>query len=164
MAKDLWVIATECMEELEAINIPLGKILSFEINYRATTRWGQCRRKPSGWYTINISHRLLADDVDIKALKDTLFHELLHTCDGCMNHGARWKNYADKVNKAYGYNIKRCTSAEEKNIERTEKNIKHKFICKDCGQVITRQRDSKFTKHYDLYRCGKCGGKFEKVL
>ena len=49
MAKDLWIIATECMEELEAINIPLGKILSFEINYRATTRWGQCRRKPSGW-------------------------------------------------------------------------------------------------------------------
>ena len=165
MYKDLWKIAVECIEELEAINIQVGKILSFEINYTANRRWGQCCRKPNGWHTINISYKLLANDVDIKALKDTLFHELLHTCDGCMNHGTRWKNYADRVNKAYGYNIKRCTSAEEKNIEDDrEKLAKYKFVCEDCGQVIYRQKASNFTKNYNLYTCGRCHGKFKRVF
>lgn len=165
MARDLYIIAKECMDELEAIGIQYGKIMNFEINYRAKKRWGQCRYK-NGWYTINISACLLENSVPIESLKDTIIHEILHTCEGCMNHGNNWKIQAEKVNRAYGYNIKRCTSAEEKGIdvEQTEKYIKHKFICEDCGQVITRQRDSKFTKYYKHYTCGRCGGKFNKVF
>lgn len=163
--KDLQKIAKECIEELNAIGIKQGKILRFEINTRAKKRWGQCRMTPNG-FTINISYRLLGDSVDIMALKNTIMHEILHTCNGCLNHGAEWKRYADKVNRAYGYNIKRCTSAEEKGLERvqTTKIIKHKFVCECCGQVITRQKESNFTKHYNLYKCGRCGGDFKKLF
>ena len=108
--------STGKIELIGVIALEFGKIVNFEINYRAKSRWGQCQRKGSGYY-INISDRLLQDDVPIKALKDTIIHEILHTCNGCMNHGTTWKNYADKVNKAYGYNIKRCTSAEEKGFD-----------------------------------------------
>lgn len=161
--RDLNKIAYECIDELNSIGIQHGKILRFEINTRAQKRWGQCRKTPYG-FTINISYRLLGDDVDIMALKNTIMHEILHTCNGCLNHGSEWKRQADRVNRAYGYNIKRCTSAEEKGLEmvQTTKLIKHQFVCERCGQVIRRQKESNFTKNYQYYTCGICGGSFKK--
>lgn len=165
--KNLYEVASICMYELESIGIKYGKIMNFTVNYRATTRWGQCRRKNNGYY-INISEKLLQDNAPLEALKDTIIHELLHTCEGCMNHGEKWKKYAEKVNKTYGYNIKRCSSAEEKGLDveniraEKEQRAKHKFTCCGCGQTILRQRESNFTKYYENYTCGKCGGKFKK--
>lgn len=163
--RDLQNIAKECMNELDLIGIKYGNIKSFEINTRAKKRWGQCKAVCGG-YSINISIRLLNDNVPVESLKNTIIHELLHTCKGCMNHGEKWKLYANKVNRMYGYNIKRCTSSEEKGVEKVEnkKEVKHKFICADCGQIICRVRESNFTKHYELYKCGRCGGEFKKVF
>lgn len=73
---------------------------------------GQCRYR-NGSYTINISCRLLEESVPREILKQTVLHEILHTCKNCMNHKTEWKEVANQVNRAYGYNIKRCTSAEE---------------------------------------------------
>ena len=54
----------------------------------------------------------------MNGLKNTIIHELLHTCVGCMNHKAKWKFYADKVNRAYGYDdIKRTSTADEKGVK-----------------------------------------------
>ena len=163
--RDLQKIARECMTELDNLGIEYGNIKSFEINTRAKKRWGQCKAVTDG-YTINISIRLLDEDTPLKSLKETVFHEILHTCKGCFNHGEMWKRYALKINKAYGYNIKRCTSASEKGVERiTEaKQIKHKFVCENCGQVINRLKESKFTKYYTRYKCSACGGKFTKIF
>lgn len=166
--RDLQKIATECLKELDAIGIKYGKIVEFKVNTRAKKRWGQCKTI-SGGFSINISYVLLDENNSIDGLKNTIIHEILHTCKGCLNHGEMWKRQAAKVNKAYGYNIKRCSSADEKGVEvddrKTEpKKIKHSFRCKTCGTVVNRTRESKFTKHYTHYRCGKCGGCFEKLF
>ena len=42
----------------------------------------------------------------------TLAHEVLHTCPGCRNHGALWKEYAARMNGAYGYAISRTGTCE----------------------------------------------------
>jgi predicted SprT family Zn-dependent metalloprotease len=163
--KKLNELAIECMAELDEIGIQYGNVVKWEINTRAKKRWGLCTRLPNGNYVISISNRLLEDNVAEQSAKDTIIHELLHTVKGCMNHKAEWKYQADKVNRAYGYNIKRCTSYEEKGIERPEatpREIKHKFVCKDCGKVYTRTKESKFTKNWQRYRCGVCGGEFTK--
>lgn len=163
--RDLQKIAKECMNELDIIGIEYGNITSFEVNTRAKKRWGQCKMV-GGKYSINISIRLLNENVPLESLKDTIIHEILHTCKGCMNHGEKWKRHADCVNRKYGYNIKRCSSCEEKGVERvaTVKDVKHKFICEKCGQVICRTRESKFTKYYTFYSCGRCGGDFKKIF
>lgn len=165
--KDLIELANECMVELDDIGIQYAEVIHWEVNTRAKKRWGLCTYNPNGSYTISISSRLLADDVAVDGAINTIIHELLHTVKGCMNHGENWKREASKVNRAYGYNIKRCSSAEEKGvepIENTPKAIKHQFKCKDCGQIINRIRESDFTKHYKDYRCGHCNGKFEKIF
>lgn len=154
-----------CCNKLNAIGIEYGEITSVVINTRAKQRWGQCKLS-NGGYIISISHRLIQDDVELIHLETTVIHEILHTCKGCMNHGKTWKGLAEKVNKSYGYNIKRTTSCEEKGIEPIPTNeiIKHKFVCKECGQIITRKRESDFTKRYQYYRCGICKGRFEKLF
>lgn len=167
----LWEVTVECMRELDALNIPYGKVHEVTINTRAKRRWGQCQKR-NGVYRINISDRLLGENVSKDALKHTVIHELLHTVPNCMNHREPWKAVADKVNKAYGYNIKRCTSSEEKGLDDTDveetrrrtSTIKHLFKCTGCGQQIERVRESKFTRNPQNYRCGKCGSRFEKLF
>lgn len=156
-------IMVECMQELDAIGIEYGEIVEISVNARAKKRWGQCKKVSSrGQYSIEISACLLRDNVDIIATKNTVIHEILHTCEGCMNHGKNWKRQAEKVNRAYPqYNIKRCTSAEEKGIIR-EYPVKYQFHCADCGGIVQRMKKSNFTENYQLYRCGKCGGDFIK--
>ena len=165
--RNLNVVAIECMRELDVANIPYRTVRKWEVNTRAKSRWGQCKQVSRGIFDININIDLLREENDIDGLKNTIIHELLHTCEGCMNHGDKWKMYADKVNRYYGYNISRCSNADEKGVtvkrENTRKVI-HRFKCAGCGQVIERQRESKFTKYYHNYKCGVCGCKFEKIF
>ena len=170
--KDLQKLFNECIAELDAIGVEYGNITSVKVNTRAQKRWGLCKKKlitdcensaQAYEYEISISHRLLADDVNDKVVKDTIMHEILHTCKKCYAHNNVWKSLANKVNKAYGYNIKRTTSCEEKEIESNIKDIaKHKFVCVCCGTEVFRLKESNFTRNYKAYRCTRCGGNFKK--
>jgi predicted SprT family Zn-dependent metalloprotease len=112
---------------------------------------------------IEVSSVLVSESVELIHLEDTIIHEILHTCKGCMNHGKEWKALAEKVNRAYGYDIKRTASMQEIGIDVETIESKYRFVCEGCGQVIDRMRESKFTKYPHLYKCGKCGGKFKRV-
>lgn len=151
-----------CMEELDAIGIEYGNIVEFKVNTRAKKRWGQCRAIPGG-YSINISVVLLDERNDEQGLKETIIHELLHSCKGCMNHGENWKRLAAKVNRAYGYNIKRCSSAEDKGVQEETRPVNVRIVnyiikCNKCGHTYTRTRMSKLIQRPERYRCGHCGG------
>lgn len=158
--KDLNRIYNECYKEVVSCGIQPGNITDVSINTRATTRWGQCVKK-DGHFTINISERLLSDNIPDDGLKNTIIHEILHTCKDCQNHGKEWKKYASIINERYGYKIKRADTAKEKGVSEDDlfANAKHKFTCTNCGNSIYRQRESKFTRNYTRYRCGICGGK-----
>jgi len=174
--RNLNTIAKECMAELDKLNIRYGNVIRFEPNSRAKKRWGQCRRVPTG-FTININVDLLDVRNPIEALKTTIIHELLHTCEGCMNHGATWKSLAAKVNRAYGYNIKATSSASEKGVTYRREDVelktytrtysvetyKYAIKCESCGCVIKRKRMSNAIKYTNLYRCGLCGGKLKRI-
>lgn len=166
--KNLYRLLVECEQELKALGIEYGHIDSIEPNSRAQSRWGQCRRISSPYgvrYKININQKLLQDNVEDIHVKETILHELLHTCEGGMSHTGVWKANADKVNKAYGYKIKREDSYKDKGLEAPVKNVVPKYIlrCTKCGATINRQRMSDVVKHPEYYRCAKCHGKIERV-
>lgn len=155
--------AKKCMMELDDIEIEYGNIIEFKVNTRARGRWGQCKAV-SGGYSIDVSAILLDERNDEQGLKNTIIHELLHSCKGCMNHGENWKQLAAKVNRVYDYNIKRCSSADEKGIReetriKNAREIKYIVKCNECGYVYTRTKMSKLIQHPEHYRCGCCGGK-----
>lgn len=118
----------------EGLNIPIGCVPSVVENPRLTSTWGRCRRLTQYTFEIEISSRLLGDDVEHEALMNTMLHELVHTCKGCMNHGELWKRHAAKLNNA-GWSIQRCTSSEEKNIKETPRVYKYRVTCEECGDV-----------------------------
>lgn len=164
--KNLQKLAQECLREADAIGIKYGHIVEFKINTRAKRRWGQTTLNYDG-YSISISNRLLQDDISDINCKNTIMHEILHTVDGCMNHGRKWKYLASIVNNIYGYNIKTHTSAQEKGFSPEEivkmNYNKYSFVCKKCGKIITRQRASSFTRNPEQYRHLNCGGEFKEI-
>lgn len=174
--KDLQALFERAKEELDVIGIEYGNIVEIKINTRAKRRWGQCQIVCNSqyWknrqYSINISDRLLQDDVKDEACLDTIIHEILHTCDGCMNHGCKWKELAELVNECYAcYNIQRCSSSEEKGIECKTEYKPHYRVhnyavrCSKCGYTIYRERMSNLIKYPHEFKHTSDGGKFERL-
>ena len=153
--------ALQCMFELDSIGIPYGNVKSFEINTRAHSRWGQCRVIPGG-FSININSDLLDERNDENGLKNTIIHELLHTCKGCLNHGARWTAYAKKVRNFLGYNIQRQSTADEKGVHyrtESERNYKYQLVCPECGANCGKYKnlcDTVKIAKRGGYLCGRC--------
>ena len=145
-------------DQARAIGIPIAANIDSHVtvNRRAATRFGCCRYQ--GSFVIELSHRLL--DAPEESCRLTLAHELLHTCPGCRNHGAKWKTYARKMNAAYGYHIARTGSNEAMGV--AGKPAKYLLRCADCGAEFPRLRASRLTEHPERYHC-KCGGVLVRV-
>ena len=167
--RNLDYYAIMCIRDLEIIGIQPGNITKFIVNTRAKSRWGQCKRLPNRTFEININSDLLRDDIPVDGLKSTLYHEILHTCDGCMNHGEKWSSLAEKVTRYYGVKVTRTDSylskgfTEEQANEYKERKVKYRFVCAGCGQKINKIRSCDFVKHPERYQCGICHNKFERV-
>lgn len=143
----------QVMDEARRADIPISKKIfpHIKVNSRAKSRFGRCIRENDGRFMIELSSRLY--DAPEHSCRQTLAHELIHTCEGCMNHGELFRRYAEKMNRKYGYNIKRTNSAEEMGVESGSENGKYIVVCKKCGKEIRRTRQSPLTKNPSQYRC-----------
>lgn len=142
--------------QARAVKIPVSRDIcpQVRLNRRARTRFGCCVRK-DGRYTIELSERL-ARQGEEGAILQVLCHEVLHTCYGCSNHGARWRGYAQRMNTAYGYHIRRTDNYEELGIE-DRRPVRYWVVCEGCGRRIPRMKRSPLVDHPERYRCA-CGG------
>lgn len=165
--KNIYAIYKKCREMLVNIDIECGKVSNLIVNSRAKNRWGICIfKKETNSYEIQLSDRLLQDSVADDGAVNTMLHELLHTVEGCYGHGAKWRYLADRVHRNYGIVIKRTNSAQDKGVpDDNPMNAKYVFKCNHCGKIVTRDRESKFTRLYECYRCGRCHtGKFKRII
>lgn len=153
---DFDALLPRVLEQARALGIPVsGRIAPHvRVNRRAATRLGCCIRQGRE-FTIELSARLL--EADERACRQTLAHEVLHTCPGCGNHGAVWKGYAARMNAAYGYEIARTGSAAG------EKPPRYLLVCRGCGAQFQRMRRSPLVEHPERYRC-KCGGYLTRIF
>lgn len=162
----------EEMEALIAMGIPVSGDICPEIRFSKATSWyGLCQQNRIHHgkrykFVISISEYHLQSSE--RAVRNTLIHELLHTCPGCLNHGPKWKTYACIVQQRSGYNITRAGGDKDADsvIEaaRREKRAGYQtqylLVCTKCGQEFTRYRKSNLVLHPEKYRC-KCGGKIK---
>lgn len=148
---------------LTSLNIPFEHPVEVTVNTRAKSRYGQCQKRPEG-FKINISEVLVRDSSDIRALDETMLHELLHTCPGCQNHGKLWKYYAERVSQKTGlhitttsdYHKKYGIPDERKKTARKAPVYRYIQYCPCCGQKWFYQRCTDGIRHPENYRCGKC--------
>lgn len=168
--KNLYQIYKECCNELLSIGMDISKnITCCYPSRKLKTTLGICNYdKYRNTYEIEINMCLLSDNADVSALKDTIIHELIHTCPGCMNHGKEWKRRAEVVNWKLGYNISRCATTSEMkaaNVVIDSEPYKFGIVCDNCGIVAKRKRDKNggIINRINNYRCGKCKGSLHVV-
>ena len=142
--------------QARAVNIPVSRDIlpQVRLNRRARTRFGCCVRQ-GGTYTIELSDRL-ARQGEERAILQVLCHEVLHTCHGCSNHGARWRGYAQRMNDAYGYQIRRTDNYSQLGIQ-DDRPVRYWVVCRQCARRIPRMKRSPLVDHPERYRCA-CGG------
>lgn len=152
---DFNTLLRNVISEAKAIGIPVSEKIDSEVrvNSRAVKRFGRCIFS-GGRYTIELSSML--KDAPEKSCRQTIAHEIIHTCSGCMNHGKLFRRYAAMMNNAYGYNVSRTGSREDMGIPE-EENYRYVIICKKCGKKTMRLRRSSVVDHPSRYRC-ECGG------
>ena len=114
-AEKLNEVLKEVIEEVRNLKIPVPFTISeqIKVNPRPKKRFGCCRKQGEK-FIIEISEFILK--CDDEKIRGVIAHEVLHTCEGCYEHGMKWKEYASQMNAAYGYNIKRTSSNEEMGI------------------------------------------------
>ena len=166
--KDLNRLYVECEKELRRINMDFSEyIRKVSVNGRLRTTIGICHYDyRTGWYTIEINPVLLADNVDDMEVKDTIIHEMLHTCPGCMDHGYEWKRRADRVNRMLGYHVSRTASSKrllEAGVKDMRESYKYALECVDCGNQFKYRRWCASLENPSRYRCGKCHGELKTV-
>lgn len=172
----------EAIEVLNGINVPIEQDICPTIDFpKATSFYGMCSSYPvsanqrkmlsnGGRYHKYIRFSEYARYTDNeKQVWNTIYHELLHTIKGCMNHGKEWQKWADIVNKALGFNIQRCGGDKEESLAVMAQRAKtgsqpvhmHQVSCSKCGRTWTRTRESNLTLHPETYFC-KCGGRIKR--
>lgn len=124
---------------------------TFELSNRLTSTLGQCRKTGTNDYTITLNSKF-AEAEDLNIVRQTIMHELIHSCNDCMSHTGRWKQIADLVNSVYGYNISRMTVT--KNYK--QQKAKYKIVCTNCGCTSYIFRKNKIIKNLNMYRCIYC--------
>lgn len=166
--KNLNKLFEDCMMELKSINIDVSnKITEVKVNGRLRTTMGMCyRNNRTKTYSIAINPALLADSADEMEVKDTIIHEILHTCPNSFNHGYEWKLRADKVNRKLGYHVSTYANRKEveaKGIQLKIEDWKYALKCVECGNQYKRKRWSYALENPSNYKCGKCGGSLKTI-
>lgn len=148
------------IDQARGIGIPVSERIDphVRINTRAVARFGCCKYQ-GGKPVIEVAGRIAEGPEE--SCRETLAHEVLHTCWGCRNHGERWKGYAQRMNRAYGYHISRTSTDREMGVE-ADRPYKYLLRCESCGAEFRRFRASPLTRHPERYRCG-CGGRLART-
>ena len=170
-----------CIEDCDRIGVPYGNIVDIKENTRAKSRWGCCKPRMNSHtgeteFHLEISSELLGEDAPLNGLRETILHEICHTVEGGHGHTGEWLRWAKELNRAYGYNIKRTNSAEDKGFtkeqsrEMARKNhpklfspVSYTIRCVNCGHAYSRKVKSKIIQHPERYRCGVCSGELKRV-
>lgn len=123
---------------------------------------GQCclRRNVSGnEFVIKLSPWLLEfEEGRDKIILDVIAHELLHTFDGCYNHGPNFHRWAKVIYDNFGYLIDTHADTDAGAYFRSVQKPKYKIVCDKCGIETYKDRKSDLTENPINYYCGKCHG------
>ena len=112
--RDIQTCFKTCVLNLKSIDIPIAKRVRVKVNTRARSRWGQAQKQEDGSFIIEISNLLLDERCPEESLLSTIYHELIHTCEDCFNHGVKWNTYVAKASKALHVDITYGATAQEK--------------------------------------------------
>ena len=163
MLKDINVLFQDAMDIMNDLNIEVETITSVTWNGRFKSVWGKCyRNRKTNTYSIELNPILRISDVSWEDAMNTMIHEVIHAHKDRFCHTGEWKRCAELVNREYSiYHIKRCTSAEDKNVaDKMTRNYSYIVKCNNCDAQHKYQRAGAVVKSLkrNRYSCTcSCG-------
>ncbi len=106
----------DCIETMKEDGVPISSSISPSVTISRSEKTDcQCRRNRSKNrrydFTIALSKYLLSNTE--RSLRNTLYHELIHTVPGAQNHKSTWRKWAKFVSEKLGYDIQRNSITDE---------------------------------------------------
>ena len=158
--EDLNILASLGVESLATKEIEVC------INSRFTRTLGLCKDKGNNYFAIKINESFLRN-ADPKSVHDTIMHEVIHTCEGCFNHGPEWHRVGKLVSDKFGFTITRTyTDLAYRQFMRNKKStkIRYQIGCPNCGIIGEYYSPTKVflgVKQQEKtclprYRCNRC--------
>lgn len=147
---DLQEIARECISELKAIDIPVqdDKIRAIAaVPLHKDGYKGHCIVTDDGGFRIEIWKEMLKDSVRLTVLKRLICHELIHSCDGCMNHMGKFRRFARKVDKHYDYNL----MTGDDDCLHPEKPVLVRLQCSKCKYIQLYRNEENRNSIMEMY-------------
>ena len=109
--EELKNLVLQIRKDMKQAKIPCGVISEVKIARKNARYFALTEINNNGKYTITFSGvALLAGK---KSLYNTIYHELCHTCKGCLNHGEKFNKYGNIVYKTFGQKIETHSTKEE---------------------------------------------------
>lgn len=113
---------------LKEKGFPVGNIIDVKLSWGRKTL-GLCQMTNKNNYIICISKYS-----DVDTMEDTIFHEIIHTFPGCLNHGTAFQKYAGIINRLYNMNI-----GTYGRMPKNRTNVK--LVCPCCKKVLYQYKD-----------------------
>lgn len=172
--KNLSRLFSETLSEAYSVGLGVSdKIVSVTVNSRLSRALGRCVQVWDAWnrcyvFKIEIQPCMLADGLDDRIPKNTIMHELIHTCDGCFNHGPEFQYRAGIVNRKLGYNVHTLSDAEQlkaAGVVLKETEYHYGIVCDKCGHMVQKRKrwSSTLERIGDFRHGGTCGGSLHVV-
>lgn len=101
---------------------------------------------------------------DSNQIRDTIWHECIHLCKNCFDHGSQFKTIAEHLNFTFDTNIERVNKNASKysaQMAIEKPKTKHEIYCNDCGRYLTSyknvtQKVMDIARHSKKYVCPFC--------
>lgn len=163
--KNLNDLLNQALEKCAAVGIPYGKITEIKLNNRLSRSWGRCLTKDHNTFWIEIQGKFAQDEYSTNdQVIAVICHEIIHTCDGCWNHGYKFMQYGKLLTDAYGIKVSTTDTAENLTVDSIAWNASKKYAVKcECGTTIYKDRMCDLIRYPHYYICTKCKGKFERI-
>jgi predicted SprT family Zn-dependent metalloprotease len=160
---ELKTMVDDCANKINSIQsglIDMSKITDIKFNSRIIRALGRCRRINKKTYILEFSSTYFnSEHITVEEKLHTVYHELIHTIDGCFNHGDNFKRVGRMIErstgiKGVGERVNTSSSKEYK-----QATYKYKISCNGCNTVSfgNRSMGKTINGYSKNYFCKKCG-------
>lgn len=140
--------------------LKIRKDYEVRFNTRLKTTLGRCyKNKP----IIEINYYYFKWSMENNKYTDvfnTLVHELIHTVEGCANHGKKFKMICNYLNEKYDMDLNRLYSGEYIQINKKESEYNYEVYCVNCN-MKKGYKNKRVINNINKYRCAKCNNKLK---
>jgi len=131
--------------------------------FKSTKSWGRCHYNTETNESAIALNYVFEDKPE--AARNTLIHEIAHSCAVGDHHGERWERAGNNIGKKWGIKVTRLNNYEDLGVQSISKLGKYIVKCKKCGHEYYHARMCGVVEHPEFYNCGcsGCHGELKRI-